>query len=98
MVGEMLEPLLAASVGLIGFLLSLLIALVAYVFISLRGEVRELAEEISELHDKRARLVHRDDCRITIDRIHDRLDEQDASIHQLHQRVARTETLLEKHC
>lgn len=90
-----LETVLAYSLGIIGFLLSLLIALIVYVFVSLRGEVHKVASDVRDLTFNRPKLMHRDDCRVTTTRIHDRLDEHEGMFQELGERVARIETQME---
>ena len=69
------ETLLAYSMGIIGTLLVLLISLVVYVFLTLREEVRGVSSDLSELNKHRVKLVHIDDCRLTVARVHERLDD-----------------------
>lgn len=94
------ETVLAYALGVIGTLLLMLISLVVYVFRSLKGEVLGVKGDIGELSRNRAKLVHKDECRATVSRVHDRLDEHDAQIHELHERMARVETTLDltEHC
>lgn len=89
------ENVLAYALGIIGVLLSMLIALVVYVFVSLKGEVLGVKTDIGELSRNRAKLVHKDECRESVRRVHDRLDEQEANLHQLNERMARVETTLD---
>ena len=91
-----LETLLAISVSIIGALLVLLISLVVYVFLTLRQEVRGIASDLSELNKHRVKLVHIDTCRLTVNRIHERLDDCEETVQGLSERVARTESLLEE--
>lgn len=95
-----LETVLAYAFGLIGVLLSLLIALVVYVFISLKHEVLGLKLDIGELSRNRVKLVHKDDCRQTAGRVHERMDETDAQLQDLNARMTRVETTLDlvEHC
>lgn len=90
-----LETLLAYALAVIGALLTMLIGLVVYVFVSLKSEVLGVKTDIGELSRNRAKLVHKEECRATTTRIHDRLDECEADLHQLNERMARAETLLE---
>lgn len=85
------EHLLPYALSIIGVLLSSLIALVVYVFLSLRGEVRDLSKSFLALQNGSARLVNRTECRETTTRIHDRLDAQGKEIADLGQRVAKME-------
>lgn len=97
--GMPVETLLACVLGIIGALLTMLIGLVVYVFLSLKGEVRNVASEVNELSRNRAKLVHKDDCRATAQRVHTRLDEFDATLQDLNGRMTRVETTLEmEHC
>ena len=86
------ETLLAYSMGIIGTLLVLLISLVVYVFLTLREEVRGVSSDLSELNKHRVKLVHIDDCRLTVARVHERLD----AMQGLSERMARTEALLQE--
>lgn len=90
-----LETILAYALAVIGVLLSMLIALVVYVFVSLKSEVLGVKGDIGELSRNRAKLVHKDECRATTSRIHSRLDEHETDLHQLNERMTRAETLLQ---
>ncbi len=92
------ETLLTYALAMIGGLLGMNLGLVVYVFQSLKTEVRSVATEVSDLHRNRAKLVHRDDCRVLTERVHARLDEQEAHIHDLNERLARVETTLDLEC
>ena len=83
------ETLLAYSMGIIGTLLVLLISLVVYVFLTLREEVRGVSSDLSE-------FVHIDDCRLTVARVHERLDDYEDAMQGLSERMARTEALLQE--
>lgn len=74
----------------------LIIALVVYVFLTLRQEVRGIASDLSELSKHRVKLVHIDDCRLTVARVHERLDDCEEAMQGLSERVARTEALLQE--
>lgn len=84
------ETLLAYSMGIIGTLLVLLISLVVYVFLTLREEVRGVSSDLSELNKHRVKLVHIDDCRLTVARVHERLDDYEDAMQGLSERMART--------
>ena len=90
------ETLLAYSMGIIGTLLVLLISLVVYVFLTLREEVRGVSSDLSELNKHRVKLVHIDDCRLTVARVHERLDDCEEAMQELSERMARTEALLQE--
>ena len=89
------ETLLAYSMGIIGTLLVLLISLVVYVFLTLREEVRGVSSEVAALSN-RVKLVHIDTCRLTVSRIHERLDDCEETVQGLSERMARTEALLQE--
>lgn len=91
-----LETLLAISVSIIGALLVLLISLVVYVFLTLRQEVRGVSSEVAELSKHRVKLVHIDTCRLTVSRVHERLDDYEDAMQGLSERMARTEALLQE--
>lgn len=95
-----LETVLAYALAMIGMLLSLLIALVVYVFMNLKSEVLGVKGDIGELSRNRAKLVHKDECRDSVQRVHARIDEHDAQLLELNERVARMETKfdLTEHC
>lgn len=95
-----LETVLAYALGIIGALLTMLIALVVYVFVSLKGEVRGVAADVTSLTRNRVKLMHRDDCRTTTQRFQSQLDEMKEETHELSERVARVETALDltEHC
>lgn len=90
------ETLLAYSMGAIGTLLLLLISLVVYVFLTLRQEVRGVSSDVSELSKSRLKLIHVDECRLTVGRLHQRLDDCEETVQGLSERVARTEALLQE--
>lgn len=89
------ETVLAYALGIIGALLTMLIGLVVYVFLSLKGEVRGVAADVTSLTRNRVKLMHRDDCRSTTQRLQEQLDEQQEEINELAQRMTRAETLLD---
>lgn len=90
------ETLLVYSTAINGTLFMLLIALVVYVFLTLRQEVRGIASDLSELNKHRVKLVHINTCHLTVNRIHERLDDCEETVQGLSERVARTEALLEE--
>ncbi len=90
------ETLLVYSTAINGTLFMLIIALVVYVFLTLRQEVRGIASDLSELSKHRVKLVHIDDCRLTVARVHERLDDCEEAMQGLSERVARTEALLQE--
>lgn len=92
---DALETILTCALGIIGVLLTMLIALVVYVFLSLKGEVLGIKSDISELSRSRAKLVHKAECRETAQRMHIRIDEQEAQLLGLTERMARVETALD---
>ena len=70
-----LETLLAISVRHHRALLVLLISLVIYVFLTLRQGGQAFRPRVAELSKHRVKLVHIDTCRLTVSRIHERLDD-----------------------
>ena len=90
------ETLLVYSTAINGTLFMLIIALVVYVFLTRRQEVRGIASDLSELSKHRVKLVHIDDCRLTVARVHERLDDCEEAMQGLSERVARTEALLQE--
>lgn len=90
------ETMLPYATGIISALLALLTGLLAYVFVSLRTEVLGVKTDIGELSRNRAKLVHKDECRESVRRVHKRLDEQEATLHQLNERVVRVEAILDR--
>lgn len=90
------ETLLVYSTAINGTLFMLIIALVVYVFLTLRQEVRGIASDLSELSKHRVKLVHIDDCRLTVARVHERLDDYEDAMQGLSERMARTEALLQE--
>lgn len=90
------ETLLVYSTAINGTLFMLIIALVVYVFLTLRQEVRGVSSEVAELSRHRVKLVHIDDCRLTAKRLHERLDDCEEAMQGLSERVARTEALLQE--
>lgn len=89
------ETVLTYSLTIIGVLLSMLIALVVYVFVSLKSEVVKVATEVGDLNKNRAKLVHKDECHSSVGRMHSRLDEFESAQHELAHRVTRVEAQLE---
>lgn len=89
------ETVLAYALGIIGVLLGMLIALVVYVFISLKGEVRGVAADVTSLTRNRVKLIHRDDCRTTTQRFQEKIDELREETQGLSERITRVETKLE---
>lgn len=90
-----IETVLAYALTAFGFLLTLLIGLVVYVFTSLRADVKGVAFEVGELNRNRAKLIHREDCRATTNRLHERLDEHDENLQTLGERMTRVEARME---
>ena len=90
------ETLLVYSTAINGTLFMLIIALVVYVFLTIRQEVRGISSDLSELSKHRVKLVHIDDCRLTVARVHERLDDCEEAMQGLSERVARTEALLQE--
>lgn len=89
------ETVLTYALISLGFLLTLLIGLVVYVFVSLKSDVKSVGFEVGELNRNRAKLMHREDCRATTNRLHERLDEQEESIQSLGERMTRVEAHME---
>ena len=89
------EAVLTYALSVIGVLLSLLIGLVVYVFVSLKSEVKGVAKEVGDLNKNRVKLVHKDECHATIGRMHSRLDEFETAQHELATRMVRVEAKLE---
>ena len=90
------ETLLVYSTAINGTLFMLIISLVVYVFLTLREEVRGVSSDLSELNKHRVKLVHIDTCRLTVSRIHERLDDCEETVQGLSERMARTEALLQE--
>lgn len=90
------ETLLVYSTAINGTLFMLIISLVVYVFLTLREEVRGVSSDLSELNKHRVKLVHIDDCRLTVARVHERLDDCEEAMQELGERMARTEALLQE--
>jgi hypothetical protein len=88
--------ILPYALTVIGVLLSLLIGLTSYVFISLRAEVRSLRDDIGALSDSRMKLVHKEDCRTTVARIHDRLDAHKEELAHQGERLAHVEAIVNR--
>ena len=51
---------------------------------------------MAELSKHRVKLVHIDTCRLTVSRIHERLDDCEETVQGLSERMARTEALLQE--
>ena len=45
-----------------------------YIFKSLKSEVKDVGQKVSQLDTIRFKLVHKDDCRHALDRVHERID------------------------
>lgn len=88
---QTLQTLLSWAFGVGAFLLTVLVGLVAYVFTSLKKDVEKVSLSVTGLHIGRAKLVHKDECRIAVARFQHCLDEQDASLDELSDRVAALE-------
>jgi rRNA maturation protein Rpf1 len=84
--------LLEYALGIIGALLALLIANAIRALLGLKNDMRALAADLKIVSEMRVKLVHREDCRIATTRIFERLDEHDAELSELGERVAKTET------
>lgn len=87
--------MLPYALSIIGVLLSLLIGLVVYVFVSLKSEVKGVAKEVGDLNKNRVKLVHKDECHATAGRMHSRLDGVEAAQYDLATRMVRVEAKLE---
>lgn len=90
-----IETVLAYALTAVGFLLTLLIGLIVYVFTSLRADVKGVALEVGELNRNRPKLMHKDDCRATTGRLHERLDEHEENLHTLGERMTRVEARMD---
>lgn len=91
---QTLQTLLSWAFGVGAFLLTVLVGLVAYVFTSLKKDVEKVATGVTELHIGRVKLMHREDCRATVDYLNRRLDEQDAVAHEISERLSFVEGMV----
>ena len=94
---DTLMDLLQLVLAVIGTLIGLLIALIVYVFLSLKSEVRQVQEAVTEQGLKQARLVHKTECREVEDAINDHLDRHDNQLQGHNARIVRLETKLDGH-
>lgn len=92
---DTLLQLLQFALGVIGALILLLISLIVYVFLSLKGEVRQVQEAVTEQGIKQARLVHKTECREVEEAINDHLERNDSQLLNHSQRIVRMETKLD---
>lgn len=92
---DTLLQLLQLALGVIGALILLLISLIVYVFLSLKGEVRQVQEAVAAQGIKQARLVHKTECREVEDAIKDHLERHDSQLLDHSQRIVRMETKLD---
>ncbi|WP_411330095.1 hypothetical protein [Desulfovibrio desulfuricans] len=92
---DTLLQLLQIALGVIGALIALLIALIVYVFLSLKGEVRQVQKAVTEQGLNQARLVHKAECREVEDAINDHLERHDSQLLDHSQRIVRMETKLD---
>ena len=92
---DTLFQLLQYALAVIGALMGLLIALIVYVFISLKGEVQRVQAAVTEQGLKQARLVHKTECREVEDALHDHLERHDSQLLNHSQRLVRMETKLD---
>ncbi|KAF5065400.1 conserved hypothetical protein [uncultured Desulfovibrio sp.] len=92
---DTLLQLLQLALAVIGTLITLLIALIVYVFLSLKSEVRQVQSAVSEQGLKQARLVHKTECREVEDAINDHLERHDSQLLDHSQRIVRMETRLD---
>lgn len=74
------------AIRLIGGLVALNLGTLVYIFKSLKSEVKDVGQKVSQLDTIRFKLVHKDDCRHALDRVHERID-------SLEERVLLTHTL-----
>ena len=94
---DTLMQLLQLALAVIGTLIGLLIALIVYVFLSLKSEVRQVQDAVTEQGLKQARLVHKTECREVEDDINDHLDRHDNQLQDHNARIVRLETKLDGH-
>ena len=92
---DTLFQLLQYALAIIGALMSLIIALIVYVFISLKGEVQRVQAAVTEQGLKQARLVHKTECREVEDAINDHLERHDTLLGEHGSRLVRLETRLD---
>ena len=92
---DTLFQLLQYALAVIGALMGLLIALIVYVFISLKGEVQRVQAAVTDQGLKQARLVHKSECREVEDAINDHLERHDSQLLDHSQRIVRMETKLD---
>jgi uncharacterized protein YicC (UPF0701 family) len=78
------ETFLPYALALASILFSILIALVAYVFNSLKNDVGDLRDKLDSVIEKRARLAHRDD----LDEVYDRLNGHESDIKHISSTLA----------
>ena len=62
------------AIRLIGGLVALNLGTFVYIFKSLKSEVKDVGQKVSQLDTIRFKLVHKDDCRHALDRVHERID------------------------
>ena len=94
---DTLMQLLQLALAVIGTLIGLLIALIVYVFLSLKSEVRQVQDAVTEQGLKQARLVHKTECREVEDAINDHLERHDIQLQDHNSRIVRLETKLDGH-
>lgn len=92
---DTLLHLLQFALGVIGALITLLIALIVYVFLSLKGEVRQVQEAVAEHGLKQARLVHKTECREVEDALSAHLERHDSQLQDHSSRIVRIETTMD---
>lgn len=92
---DTLLQLLQIALAVIGALMGLLIALIVYVFISLKGEVQRVQAAVTEQGLKQARLVHKTECREVEDSINEHLERHDTLLGEHGSRLVRLETRME---
>ena len=56
------------AIRLIGGLVALNLGTLVYIFKSLKSEVKDVGQKVSQLDTIRFKLVHKDDCRHALDR------------------------------
>ena len=86
-----LESMLGWAIAIIAFLVGILLALLAFIFKTLKGDVAALGPQLKELLVRLARLVHKDECRDDMQAIRQHQDELDAQMDQLNTRVSHLE-------
>lgn len=92
---EILPQLLQYALAVISALLALLIALIVYVFLSLKSDVRRVQETVGEQGQRQAKLVHKAECREVEDAINDRIDKHENQLSDHSTRLVRLETKLD---